>query len=242
VLALGGVGTVVALRRPTLLRVFLVWGFALSLIVYSWAGEKFPWLVLHPLLPLLLLAGLGVQTIWDARRSRYGAVALAATAVALCYTAGASFLVNTRNDTDPREFLVSTQSSADVKSVADQLRAEAEAAERAGRPYNITVDAAEGATYPYAWYFRDLDVNYQDLSATGSPPADADALILTQGSRNRLTAQLTGSDYSERAFRFRVWWVREYDRMSPGTWFRWFTQREPWNLPGGMPQWLYQRR
>ena len=33
--------------------------------VYSWAGEKFAWLVLHPLLPLLLLAGIGVQAIWD---------------------------------------------------------------------------------------------------------------------------------------------------------------------------------
>ena len=59
-LLLGAVGTVAALRRPTLLRVFLVWAFALSLIVYSWAGEKFEWLALHPLLPLLLLTGIGV--------------------------------------------------------------------------------------------------------------------------------------------------------------------------------------
>ena len=64
-LLLGAVGTVVALRRPTLLRVFLVWAFVLSFAVYSWAGEKFAWLVLHPLLPLLLLAGIGVQAIWE---------------------------------------------------------------------------------------------------------------------------------------------------------------------------------
>ena len=54
VLLLAAVGAVIALRRPTLLRVFLIWAFAVSLIVYSWAGEKFAWLVLHPLLPLLL--------------------------------------------------------------------------------------------------------------------------------------------------------------------------------------------
>jgi hypothetical protein len=166
---------------------------------------------------------------------------VAATAMALCYTAGASFVVNALHRADPREFLVSTQSSEDVKRSADRLLAAARAAERAGRPYRITVDAAEGATYPYAWYFRDLDVNYQDLSATGSPPADADAIILTQGSQNRLAPQLR-EGYSERAFPFRVWWVRDYDRMSPGNWFRWFTRREPWNLPGGMPQWLYERR
>jgi len=37
--------------------------FVLSLAVYSWAGEKFAWLVLHPLLPLVLLAGDGVQAL-----------------------------------------------------------------------------------------------------------------------------------------------------------------------------------
>ena len=67
VLLLGAVGAAVAVRRPTLLRLFLIWGFVVSLAVYSWAGEKFAWLVLHPLLPLLLLAGIGVQAIWSAR-------------------------------------------------------------------------------------------------------------------------------------------------------------------------------
>ena len=62
-------GAVAAFRRPTLLRLFLVWAFVLSLIVYSWAGEKFAWLVLHPLLPLILLAGVGLQAIWAARHA-----------------------------------------------------------------------------------------------------------------------------------------------------------------------------
>ena len=35
---------------------------------------------------------------------------------------------------------------------------------------SITVDSAEGATFPYAWYFRDLNVGYLDLSTAGAPP------------------------------------------------------------------------
>ena len=47
-LLLGAVGAVATLRRPTLLRAFLIWDFVLSLAVYSWANERFSWLVHAP--------------------------------------------------------------------------------------------------------------------------------------------------------------------------------------------------
>jgi len=239
VLLLGAVGAAVTVRRPTLLRVFLIWDFVLSLVVYSWAGEKFSWLVLHPLLPLLLLAGVGVQAIWDSRRRWYGAIGLAVCAAGVAYLGYSSYLANAVHSTDPREFLVTTQSSSEVARVADRVVAEAAEASREGRPYKVIVDASEGATYPWAWYFRDLDVNYQELASDGTP-APADALILTEAATGRLAPELAGYDGS--AFPFRVWWVREYDEMSAGNWWRWFVHREPWNPTGGMPEWLYLRR
>jgi uncharacterized protein (TIGR03663 family) len=238
-LLLGTVGAVVALRRPTLLRVFLVWAFVLSLAIYSWAGEKFAWLVLHPLLPLLLLAGIGVQAIWETRRHWYGALGLAATAAAFAYAGYASFLVNAEHRADPRELLVSTQSSEEVARVADRVVAQAARAERADQPFTITVDSAEGATFPWAWYFRDLSVGYIDLSTGGNAPP-SDVMILTQRSNDRLRPQLP--DYTVREFPFRVWWVRDYGAMSPSAWIHWFTDRTPWNPTGGMPEWLYERR
>ncbi|MCL4458965.1 MAG: TIGR03663 family protein [Chloroflexi bacterium] len=39
-----------------LFRWFLVYWFVLSLVIYSWAGEKMPWLVIHITIPLVLLA------------------------------------------------------------------------------------------------------------------------------------------------------------------------------------------
>jgi uncharacterized protein (TIGR03663 family) len=235
-LLLGGIGAVFALRRPTLLRVFLMWAFVVSLVVYSWAGEKFAWLVLHPLLPLLLLAGLGVQTIWDARRRWYGAVGIAGAVAGFAYAGYASFTVNALNRADPRELLVATQSSEDVGRVADEVVAEAE---RSDRPLSITVDSTDGATFPWAWYFRDLPVGYVELGAGGTLP-DSDVLILTQAARDRLGADLEG--HEGREFPFRVWWVRDYGKMTPAAWWRWFTEREPWNPTGGMPEWIYRRR
>ncbi len=237
VLLLGAAGAVAAFRRPTLLRLFLVWAFVLSLAVYSWAGEKFAWLVLHPLLPLILLAGVGLQWIWAARRSWLGKAGLAVTALAIAYSVYASALVNAVHPADPREFLVSTQSSTDV---ADQAREIAALAKRRHGDLKITIDAAEGATFPWAWYFRDLDVGYLDMSTTGAPPVDSDVIVLTQASNTRLQPTLTG--YDGREIHFRVWWVRDYGAMSAGNWWRWLSKREPWNPTGGMPEWVYVRR
>ena len=118
--------------------------------------------------------------------------------------------------------------------MADQVAAMA----KKNPKLTITVDSADGATFPYAWYFRDLNVGYLDMSTVTEPPP-SDVLILTERSRARLEPQLTG--YQGRKFPFRVWWVREYGKQSLGGWWRWFTKRTPWNPTGGLPEWLYTR-
>ena len=234
VLLLGGVGTIVALRHPTVLRVFLVWAFVVSLAVYSWAGEKFAWLVLHPLLPLLLLAGLGAQAIWQAR-SRLG---VAVCAAAAAYVVFASWNANAVHRADPREFLVTTQSSEDVLGVRDEVIAAAERLRRAGQTPSITVDSSDGATFPWAWYFRDLPAGYVDLK-TGRPLPGSQIVLVLDSNREAQLNNLRG--FQGRRFRLRVWWVREYDEQSPGNWWRWFTRREPWNPTGSLDEWLYVR-
>ena len=237
ILLLGAVGAVVVARRPTLLGVFAIWAFVVSLAVYSWAGEKFAWLALHPLLPLILLAGLGIQAVWEARRRWYGIAGALVTVLALAYSGYASFLVNAEHGADPREFLVSTQSSTDVKATAEEVLALARKRPR----LQVTVDAADGATFPWAWYFRHLNVGYLDMSTGNPPPQTSDVVFLTDESRLRLQSHLIG--YDGRRFRFRVWWVRDYKAaLDPGDWARWFVHRTPWNPTGGMPEWVYVRR
>jgi uncharacterized protein (TIGR03663 family) len=235
VLVLAAVGAVLAFRQPTVFRAFLVWAFALSLGIYSWAGEKFAWLVLHPLLPLILLAGIGVQWMWDNRGTTLGRGGLAVAAVIALYVPFSSWLANAEHRADPREFLVSTQSSEEVKRVADEVVAMA----RKNPKLSVTVDAADGATFPYAWYFRDLNVGYLDLSTAAEPPP-SDVLVVTERNQARLAPSLAG--YNGRRFSFRVWWVREYGKQSLRNWARWFTRRKPWNPTGGLPEWLYTRR
>jgi uncharacterized protein (TIGR03663 family) len=240
VLLLGAVGAVAALRRPSLLKLFLIWDFALSLAVYCWANERFTWLVLHPLLPLLLLAGVGAQAIWDARRRWTGRLGLTVVVLCVAVTGITSWRANVENGANPVEFLVTTQSANQVRDVRDRVEAVAARAEREGRDVSILVDAAEGATYPWAWYFRHLPVGYLDLSTSSELPANTDVAILTEGNRARLLPTLAGYDGTR--FPFRVWWIRDYGSMSADGWWRWFTEREPWNATGGMQEWLFVRQ
>ena len=241
-LLLGAIGAVSLFKRNALFAGFLVWDFLLSLAIYSWAGEKFAWLVLHPLLPLVLLAGTGVQAIWQAR----GAWRVAGFAVAtlgLVYVAISSWWVNVDRGANPREFLVSTQSSTEVRDVANQVHALAASRGPGKPPLTVTVDAAEGATFPYAWYFRHLSAGYIDYQQANSAPPTSDVLTLTDASKTRLAGAL--GDYDCRPFKFRVWWVRDYGilkaadqkspgPMRPGALWRYITQRKTWTPTGGM--------
>ncbi|WIG58820.1 MAG: hypothetical protein OJF49_001567 [Ktedonobacterales bacterium] len=59
----GIAGIVYSLFRPTRFRIFLIWWFLGSLAIYSWAGEKMPWLSIHILLPLMLLAAVALDPV-----------------------------------------------------------------------------------------------------------------------------------------------------------------------------------
>ena len=168
-LALGIVGAVVAFRAPRCCGVPRL-GVRASLIVYSWAGEKFAWLVLHPLLPLILLAGVGAAGALGVAALAAGKLALGATALALAYSVYASALVNAVHPADPREFLVSTQSSTDV---ADAGARSPRWPSAAAASLKVLVDSGRGRHVPVGLVLRDLDVGYLDLPPAGEPPTAA---------------------------------------------------------------------
>ena len=57
----GVVGIIRCIARPNPFRLFLVYWFVGNLFLYSWAGEKMPWLSIHMTMPLMLLAAIGIE-------------------------------------------------------------------------------------------------------------------------------------------------------------------------------------
>ena len=229
ILLLATLGGVVALRRPTLFRLFLVWHAVLSLAVYSWASERMPWLTLHVLLPLVLLAGIGAQELWQLRRSRPVAAALAAAGTA--FLAFGGFNVAYAHPADPAEFLVFTQTSTEALPVRDEILAGDDSV-------TTDVDSWGGTGWPWAWYLRDAPVGYPDMSAAEYVPK-ADIVAVAEVNREQLLPKLLG--YRGRPFHLREWWVVDWAHVTPRDLWRWFVRREAWSVKGTLDEWLYVR-
>ncbi|MEY2476729.1 MAG: hypothetical protein QOG87_2044, partial [Actinomycetota bacterium] len=240
-LLLAAVGIVFALLRPTTLRLFLIWIFVTTLAFYCWGSERFAWLTVHPLVPMILLAGVGLQGLWELRSRVARTVAFVVVGLGAAYMVAASYSANAVHHSDPESLLVSTQSSTQVNDIVAQVRSLIRGAKAEGKPPpGITIDSSSGATFPYAWYFRDDAVGYVDMTLDGYVP-DQPVLIMTLEGREKLKPTLAA--YEGRRFDFRIWWVKDYKKkFSFDAWKNWFLHRRAWNPTGGMPEWLYVRR
>ena len=229
VLVLAAVGVVTSLRRPTLFRAFLVWDAAFSFAVYSWAGERMPWLTLHPLLPLILLAGVGAQTLLGGRRGRVGLAAIGLAGAA--FTAFTAWNVVYDHPADPSEPLVFVQTATDVPGARDDLVAVIRAVQRSGRDPRILVDSWGGTGWPWGWYLRDEPVGYPDLSVDPERwVRGADAVLVPEPDEAAVAPLLAG--YRRETFTFRRWWVVDYGALTPSRAWRWFLHRERWGVEG----------
>ena len=152
-LIFGAIGAVALWRRWPMFAAFLVWDFFVSLAVYSWAGEKFAWLSCTAAAGRSSSPAPGIAAIGQARGACAGRHRRRRRRALLPRLS--SWWVNVdaaRPARDARLHAVLEQ----VKDVADQVLALAESRGPGAPPLTVTVDSAEGATFPYAWYFRHL--------------------------------------------------------------------------------------
>jgi uncharacterized protein (TIGR03663 family) len=238
--ALALVGVAESFRRPTLLRAFLVWQAVLGLAVFSWAGERMPWLVVHVLLPLALLAGIGAAALWRARGRPARVAATAGAVLAVLVSLHGLTAVAYRGHANPAELLVFTQTSVDVPPVRDRILERARRVHSATGEYpRMVVDAWGGTGWPWAWYLRDLPVAFFDLSGDFDPDR-WDVVVVSEPNHARV-APLLGDEFEGRRFHLREWWVVDWGAAGPRDLWRWFWLREPWSELAALDQWLYVR-
>jgi len=161
-------------RRHGLGALFVVWGTGTFAALTS-AGEKMPWLLVHLAIPMAFLAALTIGEGVEWLRSRRGRTSAqviaplsAVLGVALALVSmRAALLVSFAHPDTPVEPLIYTQTSPDVPKLSRRIH-ELAAAHPEERLV-VVVDDSDGASWPWAWYLRDLPgTTYTPSSVLGT--------------------------------------------------------------------------
>jgi uncharacterized protein (TIGR03663 family) len=136
-----------------------------SAAIYSWAGEKMPWLSVHILLPAILLAAWGSEHSWSFLKGHRALwVAGLAPAVLLStYQAHSLVQLSFYNGDVPTEMAVYTQTTPEVARLARVLDMLSQY--RYG-DYRLRVAIDADTAWPFQWYLR----RYQNLAYLGTEP------------------------------------------------------------------------
>lgn len=246
IVVFGVVGMVAAYRRrgDGLFYPFLLWWLGGTILAYAWASEKVPWLVLHQLVPLVILAGLGIEAMWRSRRTWLRRAGVAVAAAGLVYLAVSSvrLVIDPGN---PRELLAYNQTSSEVPPVAARILDLAATARAEGSTFRVQVDDTGGGRGPWLWYLRELHPEIVHMGGN-VPTLDADVVIVTDYNHAAEADGLAG--YDEESLEWRAWWIPAGTGSDPDylaglrpEWLRWMVDRTTFSPIGSDLEWLYLR-
>ena len=190
---------------PLILGVWIV----VTWIVYSAAGEKAPWLVLHLLWPPLLLACWWVGRWFDEPRPPVTRTAVGLlSAGLLVWSVWFAIPITYERGSIPNDLVVYVQTTDDVKEVASIVD---EAARRTGLGDKLPLLIDNSYAWPTVWYLRDYtdalytkDMNLEDAQA-------AQIVLMSPSSANILGIQLP--EFVGREMKLR-WWFPEHTYKS----------------------------
>ncbi|MBI4289695.1 MAG: TIGR03663 family protein [Chloroflexi bacterium] len=211
-LVLGVLGAIYFFRRKDVFAVFLVYWAAVSLFLYSVAGEKAPWLVVHITLPLILLGGKFAGDILPRLKRWTGVLSVAGLVLAVAFTIKVSWQANYQKADVPYHMLVYAGGSADLTPIMDRIEKLA-AQGGQGKEVRITIDSP--LSWPWVWYLRDYSrVDYPDIGSLGGAP-QGQVVLVTVGNEAKMAPYLDRYAPGEK-FHQTVWFPEEYKQWKPG--------------------------
>jgi uncharacterized protein (TIGR03663 family) len=204
---------------------FLAYWSWMSILLYSYAGEKVPWLLMHVLIPLVLWASLFLgEFIGSERFKRMSAVYSVLIGLGLLLFLQASLRLCFVNEANPVETMVYTQTSVDITKSIKRI---ADFAESTGEGLKFPLGVQGDSTWPYTWYLRD----YKEWFHPGTFADAKEAIVIVDWEKRRDFGILEPNYRIER-LRLREWWVPDpvSSLKNPvGAWLRYYFFRELWN-------------
>ncbi|HEY3123229.1 MAG TPA: flippase activity-associated protein Agl23, partial [Thermoanaerobaculia bacterium] len=219
---------------------FLVFWAVGSLAIYAWAREKVPWLTVHPLLPITILAAIGIADLWGDRVEKRWRAALAIIGLLLAVNTGGMMLACFRYgahdlEREPKH----AEMLAYVQTTRDFVRA-LEPVERAKLRVpagQAVITVAGEATWPLTWYLRDVATRWLGRIEDASTPI----IVADWNPEGGLEKQLADR-YNAKRVPIRAWWFPETTRPKPSELLQWWLDHRIWSPIGSQDAMFFVRK
>lgn len=217
---------------------FVLYWWVLSFMIYSWAGEKMPWLSLHLALPTIVLAGWfvgqlveGAAFIAESRRrgktaGSHGTVVrrglLTIFVLLSLLTAITAWRASFIHGDIAKEMLIYVQTTPTIP----HLVAEIENLNRLLAPSGgLKVYYDQEMGWPLHWYLRNYShADFHNLNQEDPvEPPDAPMVIVIHTLEDKVAPFL--GDYTRYRFPMRWWFPEDY--KEPEDWLRWIQPDSP---------------
>lgn len=201
VIAIGLAATCTYLREGRRFAAFLSYWSWSSFLLYSYAGEKVPWLLMHALMPMVLWTALILGEFLESERFAWRkGLWTALLAAGLLLFLQASLRLCFVNESNPVECMVYTQTSTDIQKT---LRIIQGLADETGKGLQMPMGIQGESTWPYTWYLRD----YKDWFHPGTITAPSKMVVAVDWDKRKDFSAVLEPHYREMRMKLREWWV-----------------------------------
>jgi hypothetical protein len=215
----GLAGLVYAALRRSLVTSFLAWWAVLSLVLYSWAGEKMPWLSIHVTLPFIMLAGLFMGAVLTQRRRLLLVAAGVFFLLLSLLEIHSTFLLNYVDAANPTELLIYVQTSQDVPHVVNEIKTLSQRPGLGGKAMPIGLDDNDVGGWPFSWYLRNFS-NVTETTGFNGPVCGGQycpVLLMLGPEFDQYSSKLM-SHYVAQKYRWNWWFPEDYKIWFPQHW------------------------
>lgn len=211
----GVAGAIYSVVRRSLVTSFLLWWAVVGLLMYSWAGEKMPWLSMHIALPLVLLAALFLGKAFSTQRRWILLLSGTVFATLLALEVHSTLALSFRDAANPTEMLIYVQTSQDVPVVAQEATALSQRL-TGGTSMPIGLDNADVGGWPFIWYFRNFTniTETSNFSGTTCAGQYCPMLIMLEPEFTQYGSTLS-KHYVVQKYRWNWWFPEDYKQWFP---------------------------
>ena len=215
-------------RRSAFKLFIIIWSIG-SLGVYSWAGEKFPWLFLPSLLPMIVATGYYLGENF----TKFNIYLKIFWLILALWTAFVAIRLVYISPADTRELAVYVQTPVNFQKKIDQITSDCK-----NTNDNNCVLIDQKISWPLSWSFR----NFSTLIVTDNYAVQPTTKYLIVG--NESAAKMKEPENMKKETMWlRDWWVPNKCRKVSciGKFLRYYFLRQTWNGKGGYDVYVYSR-